>query len=378
MVLYSHHNLSTYFSDTISFILFLISSSHFHSTSTPTTSTKMPSNTAAWVKRKNQPLEIRPSDYVSPREDEIVIKTKATAINPVDVEIQKHGSEMFPWMKFPHICGSDVAGEVVEIGASVVHCKVGDRVMGLTLSMTEGPANGGFQTYTLLKKVVVSPIPDSMPYEKACTLPLGVSTAACALYQDDYLALEPPSLSPKTTGKCVLVWGGSSSPGCNAIQLAAASGHHVLTTASPKSFDKIRKLGDCEVFDYKSETVVRDIINALQGKTFAGALAIIPGAEKACYDIAAHAEGNKIVVIFNESNVEPPKEVKSRFVFGASLVQNEVGPMIWRDFLPTALKQGKYTIPLEPEIVGKGLEFVQRGYEMQSKGVSGKKLVVSL
>jgi NADPH:quinone reductase-like Zn-dependent oxidoreductase len=45
---------------------------------------------------------------------------------------------------------------------------------------------------------------------------------------------------PKPTGKTLLVWGGSTSVGSNAIQLGVAAGYEVVTTASPKNFDYVR------------------------------------------------------------------------------------------------------------------------------------------
>ena len=57
---------------------------------------------------------------------------------------------------------------------------------------------------------------------------------------------------------------------------------------------------------------------------------------------------------------------------------NEVGKAIYEDFLPTALAQGKYIAAPEPQVVGKGLECVQEAFEISKKGVSAKKVVVSL
>ena len=75
----------------------------------------------------------------------------------------------------------------------------------------------------------------------------------------------------------VIVWGGSTSVGCNAIQLATAAGYDVVTTCSPKNFDYAKSLGAVLAFDYASPTVVADITAALQGKTAAGAMAIGAG-----------------------------------------------------------------------------------------------------
>jgi NADPH:quinone reductase-like Zn-dependent oxidoreductase len=96
---------------------------------------------------------------------------------------------------------------------------------------------GAFQEYVVLRTNLVSPIPESVSFEQASVLPLGLSTAACGLYMKDYLALQLPSVKTAkgSTGQTLLIWGGSTSVGANAIQLAVNSGYEVITTASPKS-----------------------------------------------------------------------------------------------------------------------------------------------
>ena len=56
---------------------------------------------------------------------EILIKVKAAALNPVDWKIQKYG---FLIEKFPAILGTDIAGDVEEIGEGVTDLQKGDRV----------------------------------------------------------------------------------------------------------------------------------------------------------------------------------------------------------------------------------------------------------
>lgn len=212
-------------------------------------------------------------------------------------------------------------------------------------------------------------------------------------------------MSPKPTGKTLLVWGGSTSVGSNAIQLAVAAGYEVITTASPKNFDYVRRLGATEVFDYHSGTVVVDIIEALKNKQSAGAIAIGNGSLEACIDIIAASKGRKFVsqasvpwpetmpsstmgimsvmssiVWYNVSNWFKSKvnRVGSKFIFGSDLMVNEVSRVIYEDYLPTALAEGKYITAPEPQIVGKGLEYVQEALDVIMKGVSAKKVVVSL
>ncbi|KAJ5675997.1 hypothetical protein N7462_008894 [Penicillium macrosclerotiorum] len=339
------------------------------------------SNAAALLLGKGQPLQVQPVDYISPEKNELIVKNHAVAINPVDGSMQKLGNELFPWMKFPQISGSDVAGEVVEVGPGVTRFKPGDRVCGLAIGVpppSGGKLSGAFQTFTLLKEVLTSHIPESLAFENAVVTPLALSTAACGLYQKDYLALVPPSLYPKPTGKCIVIWAGSSSVGSNAIQLAVASGYEVITTASPKNFEYTRKLGASHVFDYKSESVTKDIIALLKGKTIAGAVSIGQGSVKACYEILAHSEGNKFVASAAPLTEELPSGLQSKFIFGSNLKDNEVGPMIWREFFPAALERGKWSNVPGPEIVGQGLTSIQNAIDILSNGVSARKVVVKL
>lgn len=349
---------------------------------------RMPSNAAAWLTAaKANPLEVKSAPYTSPGENEIVVKNGAVAINPVDWAIQDMGEALFSGLAYPRVLGNDVAGEVVEIGSNVSRYKIGDRVLGLAISSTnEHSSEGAFQAYTVLQAHITSPIPSSLSYESAAVIPLGLSTAACGLFQKDHLALEYPSMSPKPTGKPLLIWGGSTSVGSNAIQLAVAAGYEVVTTASPKNFEYVKKLGASQVFDYNSKTVVADVIEAFKGKTIAGALAIGnalavgngTAAAEACLEIVAKSKGIKFVSMTLRVPEELPSGVGAKFIFGSNLKDNEVGNVIYTDFLPKALAEGRFMAAPDPQVVGKGLEYIQAALDLQKKGVSAKKVVVSL
>lgn len=60
----------------------------------------------------------------------------------------------------------------------------------------------------------------------------------------------------------MLIWGGSSSVGLYAIQIARQHGFNVVTVCSPKHHEKVKSLGADHVFDYKSADVVDQIKNA--------------------------------------------------------------------------------------------------------------------
>lgn len=187
-------------------------------------SSKTPTNTAAWATGTNQPLVIKEAPYTRPLAHEIVVKNRAVAINPADW-IKLGMSMMFQWIQYPFIFGYDTSGEVVEVGSLVTRFKVGDRVVGHACGMNEKTnksSHCAFQNYTVLLEHMTTPIPESLSFEKASVIPLGLSTAACGLYEENHLALEHPT-SPRSkagNGKTLLVWGGSTSVGVNAIQVS--------------------------------------------------------------------------------------------------------------------------------------------------------------
>ena len=63
-----------------------------------------------------------------PGKDEILVKIKASAINPGDYWVKSLGQVPGRAEGFPIITGFDIAGEVVKLGDSVTKFKVGDRV----------------------------------------------------------------------------------------------------------------------------------------------------------------------------------------------------------------------------------------------------------
>lgn len=132
-------------------------------------------------------------------------------------------------------------------------------------------------------------------------LPLGISTASAGLFQKDYLNLpfpspEQPALKP--LNRILLIWGGSSSVGSCAIQLAKAAGAIIITTASPKNFAYVKTLGAEEVFDYRAEDVEDQIVDWLQSKTVLGAFHARGGngAVQTCARIVDRSQGKAIVV----------------------------------------------------------------------------------
>lgn len=339
----------------------------------------MSTNKAAWLPApKANPLSVQPAPYTPPAPDELLIRNAAVAINPVDWHLQDNA--IFP-LPYPTILGHDVAGTVVEVGSAVQDFKPGDRVLAHAMGLaTQRPENGAFQLYTAVPANVAARIPESLSFEQAAVVPLGLSTAAAGLFQSGFMKLELPRVDPVSTGKTLLVWGGASSVGLNAIQLAVAAGYEVVTTASPRNFDLVRSLGASAVVDYHSETVVDELVAALQGKEIAGVYDAIHanGAFQNCLAVLEGLQKRVFVATVWPVPEGLKTDVEAKFVHAISVKDNEVGGAVYNDYLPKALAEGNFVAAPAPHVVGKGLEAIQTGIDEWGKGVSAEKIVVSL
>lgn len=115
-------------------------------------------NSAAWITAsKSHPLQVKDAPYTSPSDNELVIRNRAIALNPVDFARQLLGTGLFPWTTYPAILGTDVAGEVIEVGAGAAsRFKIGDRVVGLgSEPKHNNRAEGAFQDYGVLQSQLV-------------------------------------------------------------------------------------------------------------------------------------------------------------------------------------------------------------------------------
>lgn len=338
-------------------------------------------NLALWLPNPDAAFEVGPAPYTPPADGEIVVRARALAVNPIDLITGPLIQQILPWLTYPAIVGSDVAGEVVEVGPGVTRFKPGDRVVGPAFGIDQSqnrPAEGAFQRYVVLMQHMVSPIPESLPFEGASVLPMAVSTSATGLFQQDHLALALPSVTASDRSEIVLVWGGSTSVGSNAIQLARGAGYQVIATASPHNFDYVRSLGASDAVDYKSSTAVDEIVGLIGDQPLAGTLAIGHLSTEAAIAIASRTNGSKRVASVMPSPTTQHGEVSVSGIWGGSLKDNEVGPAIYADFLPAALANGSYLAAPVASIVGDGLAHLPEAFQQLQNGVSAKKLVVTV
>ena len=96
-----------------------------------------PKNVAAWaLKPKQRPLVVSNAPYTSPSKGEVTIQVIDVAVNPIDWILQD--SDLFN-STYPAVFGSDVAGDIVEIGEDVDDLHIGQRVIAYVSQVSEVP-----------------------------------------------------------------------------------------------------------------------------------------------------------------------------------------------------------------------------------------------
>ncbi|MCB8877906.1 zinc-binding alcohol dehydrogenase family protein [Acidisoma silvae] len=346
-----------------------------------------PENFALWLPKRGGTFEVGPAPYTRPGASEVVVRTRAVGLNLVDGIPGIAYRLILPWLTFPAVIGGDIAGEIVEVGSGTDRFKLGDRVLGHALGLERSinrSAMGAFQHYVVLLAHMVSPIPNDLSFEQAAVLPLQLSTAATGLFQKDGLALVLPTANPTERGETVLIWGGSTGVGSNAIQLVRNAGYRVVATASPRNFDYLRALGADAVVDRNSRAAVDELIAAIGSGTLAGSLAIGKGSLLKVMRVAARVHGSRRVssaapgFVTRILALRGPRRVHVSGIWGGNLKDNKVGSAIYADFLPAALAAGAFRAEPPAEVVGTGLDAIPAGLQQLRKGVSAKKLVIAV
>lgn len=149
------------------------------------------------------------------RDDYILVKTVAVALNPTD---WKHAT--FNLAAEGGLLGCDFAGIVEEVGSKVTKkWQKGERIAGVAHGGNlVQPEDGAFAEHILAKGDIQVKIPDSLSFEDASTLTLGATTVMQGLYQKA-LKLNLPD-DPIKSKVPLLIYGGSTATGSLGIQYA--------------------------------------------------------------------------------------------------------------------------------------------------------------
>lgn len=174
------------------------------------------------------------------RDDEVLVKNRASSVNPLDWKILKGQLRVITGLSRPRIrtLGFDVCGEVVETGNEVKFFREGDRIYARTTIR-----GGAFAEYSAIPERIAARAPLTLSDAEAASVPLASLTALQALRDRGRLQ----------EGQKVLINGGSGGVGTFAVQIAKVFGSEVTAVCSGDNAGFVQLLGACSIIDYTKE-----------------------------------------------------------------------------------------------------------------------------
>ena len=180
------------------------------------------------------------------KEGEVLVKTKALSIDPIDVVCRTNVeflNRLFGKER-PVILGWDFSGEIVEKN-NAEKFNVGDSVFG----MLEFMVAGAYAEYIAVPEHLLALKPKNVSHEQAAATTLAAATAWQPLMHETTI----------NEGDKVLIHGGSGGVGHFAVQFAKHLGAEVTATSSGKNRDFVLSLGADRHIDYKTQKFYEEV-----------------------------------------------------------------------------------------------------------------------
>jgi NADPH:quinone reductase-like Zn-dependent oxidoreductase len=201
-----------------------------------------------------------------PRKDQVLVRIRACALNHLDLWVRGG----IPGVKLPHILGSDIAGEIAEVGEYVTGLRAGQRVVLAPMYFCNrcdrcGAGNqnlcreftalgngvdGGNCEWIAIPAINVIPFPDHLSFDQAASAPLVFLTAWHMLVRRARIR----------QGQTVLVLGAGSGVGTAAIQIAKLFHARVITTAGDQNkLEKAAALGADHGINHYHQNISQEV-----------------------------------------------------------------------------------------------------------------------
>ncbi|MBE3566428.1 MAG: zinc-binding dehydrogenase [Thermogemmatispora sp.] len=212
-------------------------------------------------------LQIEEVPYPVPGPQDVIVKVRACGVNHLDLHSRRGRTRVAP---MPHICGSEIAGEIDALGDAVSglsvgqrvavapylfcgrceYCRSGEEVLCLNGDIIGLASQGGFAEYVRVPASSVIPLQEGLDFVSAAAVTLSTITAW------HMLTVRAPLLP----GQDVLVQAAGSGVGSAAIQIAKLCGARVIATAgSDEKLERARALGADEVINYRTTDLVQEV-----------------------------------------------------------------------------------------------------------------------
>lgn len=253
-------------------------------------------------------LQIIDIDTPTPKDNEVLLKTRAASVNPLD------------WRLKSRRPGVDVAGEVVAAGASVKQFKPGDAVFGA--------CKGAFAEYACASETALVSKPASMTFEQAACAPVAGLTALQGLRDKGRLR----------AGQKVLINGAAGGVGTFAVQIAKSMGAEVTAVCSAGNVELVRSLGADVIIDYTAEDFTRTgrhydlLLDNVGNRTFS-ALRRVMTPRGRCVLAGVPKQIPAVLVRLMKAFLRPPFLPRKFTFFIAKLKNNDLAAL--RDLMET-------------------------------------------
>lgn len=189
-------------------------------------------------------LEIQEVEKPKIRNDEILIRVRASSVNPIDWKLRSGYMKILVGFKPTKILGADYSGIIIETGSKVSKFKVGDAVFGLL----HGYRGGAYAEFLKSKEKYTCLKPKNSNFEEAASIPLAALTSYQALVHEGKIR----------QGYHVIINGCTGGVGIYGMQIAKAFGCKVTGVCSTKNLEIAKKYGADNVIDYTKEDILKE------------------------------------------------------------------------------------------------------------------------
>src|SRR6202171_2698755 len=267
------------------------------------------------------------------RPNEVLVRVRACALNHLDLWVRR-GIPGMP-IPLPHIPGSDVSGEIAQIGADITTVRVGQKVVlapgvtcGKCAACVSGQDNhcryftnlgylidGGCAEFVRAPEVNCLPYPENLTFEQAASIPLVFQTAW-------HMLLTRAQLQP---GEDVLILGAGSGVGSAAIQIAALFGARIIASAGNNAkLEKAKQLGAHHLINHKTQKI-RDEVRRITNKR--GVDIVFEHVGTATWDdsVASLAVGGRLITCGATTGYDAKIDLRFLFTRQLSLLGSYMG-----------------------------------------------------
>ncbi len=249
------------------------------------------------VKEFGGPEVLKVEEVPDPKPDtkQVMVRVKASGVNPVDTYIRAGVYARKP--DLPFTPGTDAAGIVEAVGPEVKGIRAGDRVY------TNGAITGVYAELALCEASRVHPLPNNISFAQGAALGVPYGTAYRALFQRGHAK----------PGETILVHGASGGVGIACVQFARAAGMRVIGTGgSEKGRAMVAAQGAHHVFDHRLPDYEKQIMAATDGRGVNVITEMLANVNLA-RDLTLLAPSGRVVVIGNRGTVEiNPRDAMAR------------------------------------------------------------------